>query len=72
MNSNVTHIDFLKKEEEALRDKKASAPKKETKKEKMLRLESLIEQGLYAPDMEEVAEALIEKLVVEEEKTTKK
>ncbi|MGH1467769.1 MAG: hypothetical protein ACRBBP_02685 [Bdellovibrionales bacterium] len=72
MNSKVIPFDVLKREETRSKSETVDIPIKETKEEKLLRLESLFEQGLYNPNLEDVAEALINKLVAEEEKNTKK
>ncbi len=72
MNSKVIPFDVLKREESHPKSETVEIPVKETKEERLLRLENLFEQGLYNPNMEDVAEALINKLVAEEEKNTKK
>ncbi len=72
MNSKVIPFDVLKREESPPKSDTVEIPAKETKEEKLLRLENLFEQGLYNPNMEDVAEALINKQVAEEEKNTKK
>lgn len=72
MESKIIEVDFLKKEEGEKPSDKPVFFKEETLEQKLLRLEILVAQGLYEPDMEDVAGVLIDKLVVEEKKMTKK
>ncbi len=72
MNSKVIPVDFLrkKKKETAASSEVVALPskfsKKEAKEAKLLRLEALIAQGLYEPNLEDVAEALIKRVSSEE------
>lgn len=70
MPSKVIPVDFLrtKKKGETVPSETVLIPKRETKAQKILRLEGLIEQDLYEPNLEDVAEALINKLAAEEAK----
>ena len=70
MTSKIIEVDFLNREKESVESPPtdlSSIDECETKEQKLLRLAKAIEENIYKPNLEDVAEAILAEVLLDED-----